>query len=617
MNVFDCETFNDEKKNVVIYCISYSINDEIFSIYKETNDNNETMLIRFLDSILFKNNENRITFFIHNINFDGMIIMDSVFNLNLKFNWLIRDLNIYMIEIYYLETKITFKCSYKFMPIALKNIKIGNTEKTIFPYDFVSIKTLYYIGNYPEKKYFNPSISDIEYNYYKKKKKIFDLKKEAIMYCENDVKITLHMLKSLREILLEKKYLKIFEKSLSAPSLSYKIFFKFWNNFKIKKKILKEEDLYIRNSYYGGRCEVFGNPNEWEIVHYFDFSGMYEQCMRQKFPIGNGVFKTTNLNYKRIGFHCIKFKSSMEIPVLPIHSEDKKLIFPNGVLVGCYWYEEIILFEQAGGEVIEIFSSYEFDKEESIFVDFVDDFSNVKKKGGLWKTFGKLMINSLYGGFAMSDKNYESIVSFSEIESDKILEKTDVLEYVKKNNCCIFKVLKNKKSSKIFNKKEKKWSENMSLRNVIYSSIIASKARIKLYKAIQKITESGWKIYYCDTDSIAAGYTEKKINIEYGEVKWSEIWNDAVFIAPKFYAYKKDREETIRLKGVTNQQYSFEKIKEAFYSNKNHLKFIRQLNFNKKNFKIEQKYIDKIIFLNKYNKRIFSKNKKTTTPIKY
>ena len=92
----------------------------------------------------------------------------------------------------------------------------------------------------------------------------------------------------------------------------------------------------MRKSYFGGRCEVFGNPFKNEKTHYFDFSGMYEQCMLQKFPIGDGFFKYENLSYKKIGFHCIKFKSDMEYPVLPHHSENGKLIFSNGYFIGCY-----------------------------------------------------------------------------------------------------------------------------------------------------------------------------------------------------------------------------------------------------------------------------------------
>jgi hypothetical protein len=58
--------------------------------------------------------------------------------------------------------------------------------------------------------------------------------------------------------------------------------------------------------------------------------------MEEKFPIGEGYFKNENLNIKDIGFHCIKYKSEMEYPILPYRSEEGKLIFSNGVFTGCY-----------------------------------------------------------------------------------------------------------------------------------------------------------------------------------------------------------------------------------------------------------------------------------------
>jgi hypothetical protein len=58
--------------------------------------------------------------------------------------------------------------------------------------------------------------------------------------------------------------------------------------------------------------------------------------MKQKFPVGEGFFKNSNLNYEKIGFHCIKFESNMEYPILPHHSENGKLLFANGIFVGCY-----------------------------------------------------------------------------------------------------------------------------------------------------------------------------------------------------------------------------------------------------------------------------------------
>jgi hypothetical protein len=143
----------------------------------------------------------------------------------------------------------------------------------------------------------------------------------------------------------------------------------------------------------------------------------------------------------------------------------------------------------------------------------------IKKRGGVYKTFGKLIINSLYGGLAMNEKDYMSFVCFSQKEAENLNEKADVKEHFVKNNCHIFKIIKNKKSNAIINKNEVNWSNTLSTRNVIYASAIASKARIKLYKALKEVLNSGGRLFYCDTDSIAAGYNINRINEVFGEVK--------------------------------------------------------------------------------------------------
>jgi hypothetical protein len=612
VNVFDCETYKKENGFIFMYCISYSYKNITESIYYSGSEGD--LFISFLNRLLdLKNSDNNIVFFIHNINFDGILIMDSVFKNNINFSWFIRDSNIYYIKLTYLNMNLIFKCSYKFIPMALKDINFYKIKKKIFPYDFVNSENLNYVGSCPEKKYFNKDIKDSEYEDFKKENSLFNLKKVVIDYCENDVKLTSLFLKNLLDV-MGSKYAKIFNKSFSAPSLSYKIFFNYWNSYKIEKKILVEEDVFLRKSYFGGRCEVFGNPLESEFIHYFDFSGMYEQCMKTLFPVGKGSFKTKDLDYNRIGFHVIKFKSFLDYPVLPMHSGDDKLIFPNGVSEGCYWYEEIILFVQEGGVVLDVVSSYEYSDLNFVFNEFITEFSSIKKMGGLYKIFGKLMINSLYGSFAMSDKNYSSVVCYSESEFKKILESTDVIEVCKKNSCYIVKILINHKSYSIFNSNEKDLL--YSTRNISYASIISSKARIKLYKAFKDVLASGARILYCDTDSIVAVYNEKKLNQRVGEVVWQNIWKDAVFINPKFYIYIDEKgEEVIKIKGISNNEYSFDFIKKKFYNNDSTIIYKDQLNFKKENYDIKQEYITKLVSLNSYDKRIFSLDKKKTTPI--
>ena len=144
-----------------------------------------------------------------------------------------------------------------------------------------------------------------------------------------------------------------------------------------------------------------------------------------------------------------------------------------------------------------------------------------------------------------------------------------------------------------------------------YSSIIASKARIKLNKEIINLIKNGWDIYYYDTDSIFAGHDQNWLNKSIGEVTWSNIYDDAVFISPKFYHLKN---EDMKSKGVKNSKYTFDDTKNKFYNNEKII-FENQLQFNKSNYILEQKYISKEINTNFYDKRIFTNDKKKTKSI--
>jgi hypothetical protein len=59
----------------------------------------------------------------------------------------------------------------------------------------------------------------------------------------------------------------------------------------------------------------------------------------------------------------------------------------------------------------------------------------------------------------------------------------------------------------------------MSLRNVSYASAIASKARIKLYKAFLEVIADGGRILYCDTDSIFSAYCNDNLSYDFADKK--------------------------------------------------------------------------------------------------
>jgi len=77
---------------------------------------------------------------------------------------------------------------------------------------------------------------------------------------------------------------------------------------------------------------------------------------------------------------------------------------------------------------LDHYSSYEYDKEEYIFKNYVEEFINLRKKGIYYNYFGKNMINGLYGSFALNEEDYITIIIYNEIEFNSVIELTDVIK---------------------------------------------------------------------------------------------------------------------------------------------------------------------------------------------
>lgn len=588
INVLDIETF-EENEHLIPYCLSLSINDEKIVFYYDENDE-----IMMKNAILYmlKNitNEDNVIF-IHNLNFDGLILI-HYFTKN-KLNFKIKALRgeIYWLELYHMRNKLIFRCSYKIIPLSLK--KIGEIEK-IFKPDFPHIAI---------KRNNVNSIIEID-------NKEFDIKKKTVAYCLNDIDILKNCLKNLLKTIKSIDNL-VIDKCFSAASMSHFIFFKHFNKKKINKKIKIHLDEYCRKAYKGGRCEVFGNVREGEVIKYFDFPGMYGLCMREKFHNGKEKF-TTKADISQPGFHTVTYKSNSNIPVLPSHSISGKLLFRNGIFTDTVWFEELMHFVKNGGEILEKHHSLIFDKYEEVFEDFINYFTEMREKEGYYKIFGKLMINSLYGSMALKNEEIFSYITFSETEFLYISETLNVEKFYKINDVFVI-LIKIDYKFKNFYKGEN--GIEVSNRNVSYSAAITSKARIKLHEFFLEVERDGGRILYCDTDSVFAAYDKNNLSLELNGKKWMSIYKDGVFAAPKSYALKKyNNEEIIKIKGISFKEINFDEFKEKFYQEKE-IDFSYQKIQTKKSFILNQKNTSKKINFGKYDKRIFSNDKKSTFPL--
>jgi hypothetical protein len=118
---------------------------------------------------------------------------------------------------------------------------------------------------------------------------------------------------------------------LSAPSLSLKIFRSKFLDKNIPV-LTKNEDNYIRNSYFGGATDYY--KAHVTNLHYYDVNSLYPKAMLNPMPYKIKKFhkdlSKTNLN-NFFGFCLVEVQTPKNIikPLLP-YRYNGKTIFPIG-----------------------------------------------------------------------------------------------------------------------------------------------------------------------------------------------------------------------------------------------------------------------------------------------
>lgn len=389
----------------------------------------------------------------------------------------------------------------------------------------------------------------------------------------------------------------------SVASISYKIFRNFYNKFSIKFKTKIKEDTLLRESFIGGRCEVFGNPiHEEEEIKYFDFNNMYGNIMKDDFPVGKGkIGKEKNID--KPGFYWVTVEGKNEkIPSLPHRNEKSKGIFyTNGIFKGVYWHEELKEFiSNSKNKIIDIEKSLTFKNYGKIFAEFAEnciEMRRIRENKKIWK---KILV-SLYGRLGMK-KIDSTVIIVEENEYKKILKK-DIEKEIWIKNFCIAQIKREEKLVKKVNS------------NVKYASIIASKARVKLLKEIKEFEEKKQRVLYVDTDCL---FIAKKKEIKEEDTEKEKDWKkleimDAVFASIRNYSIKIDEKtwET-KIAGQKRNSVSFGEFKKKFYGD-------WEMNYIKGDFNniffSNRIILGKKIKIKKYNKRVLSINKKFSNPL--
>lgn len=390
--------------------------------------------------------------------------------------------------------------------------------------------------------------------------------KELLKYLEIDVLCTYELLQKVVELSELKEA--DFVKCPTVASLAMKIFkLRMPDDFATITNcdLSKDQEEFVRKSYYGGRTEVYKNLGE-NLYHY-DVNSLYPHAMQSNFyPTGKASMtyelgSTTKKGdlvtiefmeevrqmYKDLGFlyiaECeVESPPNLNIPILPFRLE-KKLLFPTGIFSGVWCSPEIEYAEKMGVRITKINRMIVWKEKEKVFNKFVTTFRTLKEtsQGGK-RIFAKYIQNSLYGKFGMSRER-----RVYEIYTDKKRETLDAKE------------IPNAKVQSYYGGIDLLTYNKTVYADYIrphYASFITSYSRIILCQAMHEVEMLKGDVYYCDTDSLVTSMRLPPTIVDdniYGKWKLERIAEKGIYLLPKLYAEKTPTYDLLKSKGIVRK----------------------------------------------------------------
>ena len=390
-----------------------------------------------------------------------------------------------------------------------------------------------------------------------------------------------------------------FVKRISTASLSRFIFKNGFNGNKFIEKGSRRSDYemmcqynynndmeiedFLRDSYCGGRTEVFKVELNNKGLHY-DVNSLYPSVMiKGNFPIGKPKYyddETIAKYYfdkwlsdkKGIGFlSCEVFIPKQHIPPLPCKME--KLAFVCGNVYGVWNFEELeYAIKQCGCKITKYKEVVFFNKTYPVFNRFITKMVEIKNEGTRTKndalrTLGKLIMNVGYGytGMRRDDKT--------------------ALKPIEEYNTLIEKGVKIKDFNENLGFVEIPQEIKSEYIQVGIASTVTCRARLVLLKALRYCAERG-EVYYCDTDSIVTDVelpSEIVDPIELGKWDLENTIEKGLFLKPKVYSEITLKEGTnIKFKGVSRET-------QKTLNFNNYVELLEELQEEKKDFVIVEK----------------------------
>lgn len=550
----DIET-REENDQLIPYCISLYDGKSSYSFYLSDYGSVSDMLESAIRSIM-RRKYNGYRVYLHNFSrFDGVFLLKVLALLSDDVTPIIREDRIIELRLKYgldkkgkYQYQLIFRDSYLLLSHSLKDLT--NTfqvdRKGIFPYRFVNSAYTYldYVGAVPAFDYFD-NINLDAYHSYCQRYSNWSLKRETIVYCENDCRSLYQVLSSFHDQIYT--YFQIdFLKYPTVSSLALAIYRTHFLSSEKKVPLIGGEMFTdMHEGYTGGAVDVY-RPYGQEVYRY-DVNSLYPKVMK------NGLMPTgvpfyfegdiTLLEHHLFGIFEVEIKAPLYLnrPILQHRMNVEggtRTISPVGTWKGIYFSEELFNAIRQGYEV-NIVKGYLFESE-YLFKDYVSYLYDLKMSSDKCNpvyTIAKLLLNSLYGRFGMDPtKEIHSIVGFS--ESFKICsqyEVTNVIHLSPEKELISYK----------------KDSKDISVPNISIPISAAVTAYARMAMSTYKY-KSSFHLYYTDTDSIDILNILNPIKVgrELGMMKLERYFDQAIFLAPKVYGGILEHKECVRIKGL-------------------------------------------------------------------
>lgn len=309
--------------------------------------------------------------------------------------------------------------------------------------------------------------------------------------------------------------------SHTMASQSMKVFRTF-----LKKPIRSlsgEADLFVRDSYVGGRTEIFkplflGDKNN--LLNCADVNSLYPYVMSINDMPTNYKGEVTHYDPKSFGFYeaTVRVPEDMYVPPLGtkvLVAGEEKFIFPTGVFSGKWSSIELEYARSIGVEILHVGKGHVFKNGGTIFKDFILELYKIRENSSpvsVDNILAKLLMNSCYGKFALRLVREGVIIDDGMPGAEPIFS------------------IKTKNGEEIRFAKEVKILES-SFANAAVAAWVTSHARIHMHKMLLPIQDS---LHYMDTDSM---FSQGKFQNEkgLGKLKIEYECDSACFLLPKTY----------------------------------------------------------------------------------